>query len=44
MSLIVVDIEADGPIPHKYSMVSFGSNCGTKLKQNILWRSSTNFR
>jgi hypothetical protein len=25
MSLIVVDIEADGPIPHKYSMVSFGA-------------------
>lgn len=25
MSLIVVDIEADGPIPHKYSMVCFGA-------------------
>jgi two-component system alkaline phosphatase synthesis response regulator PhoP len=25
MSLIVVDVEADGPIPHKYSMVSFGA-------------------
>ena len=25
MSYIVVDIEADGPIPHKYSMVSFGA-------------------
>ncbi len=25
MSYIVVDIEADGPIPHKYSMVCFGA-------------------
>jgi hypothetical protein len=25
MSFIVVDVEADGPIPHKYSMVSFGA-------------------
>ncbi len=25
MSLIVVDVEADGAIPHKYSMVSFGA-------------------
>lgn len=25
MSYIVVDVEADGPIPHKYSMVSFGA-------------------
>jgi hypothetical protein len=25
MSLIVVDVEADGPIPHRYSMVSFGA-------------------
>ncbi|HEY6160948.1 MAG TPA: 3'-5' exoribonuclease [Bacteroidia bacterium] len=25
MSLIVVDVEADGPIPNKYSMVSFGA-------------------
>ena len=25
MSFFVVDIEADGPIPHKYSMVSFGA-------------------
>jgi hypothetical protein len=25
MSLIIVDVEADGPIPHKYSMVSFGA-------------------
>jgi hypothetical protein len=25
MSLIVVDVEADGPIPHKYSMVCFGA-------------------
>jgi DNA polymerase III alpha subunit (gram-positive type) len=25
MSYVVVDVEADGPIPHKYSMVSFGS-------------------
>lgn len=25
MSWIVVDVEADGPIPHKYSMVSFGA-------------------
>lgn len=25
MSYIVVDIEADGPIPHLYSMVSFGA-------------------
>ncbi len=25
MSLVVVDIEADGPIPHKYSMVCFGA-------------------
>jgi hypothetical protein len=25
MSLIVVDVEADGPIPYKYSMVSFGA-------------------
>jgi len=25
MSLIVVDVEADGPIPHKYSMVSLGA-------------------
>ena len=25
MSLIVVDIESDGPIPHKYSMVCFGA-------------------
>jgi hypothetical protein len=25
MSYIVVDIEADGPIPHKYSMVSLGA-------------------
>ena len=25
MSLIVVDIEADGAIPHKYSMVCFGA-------------------
>lgn len=25
MSYIVVDVESDGPIPHKYSMVSFGT-------------------
>lgn len=25
MSLIVIDVEADGPIPYKYSMVSFGA-------------------
>jgi DNA polymerase III epsilon subunit-like protein len=25
MSLIVVDVEADGPIPHKFSMVCFGA-------------------
>lgn len=25
MSLIVVDVEADGAIPHKYSMVCFGA-------------------
>jgi DNA polymerase III epsilon subunit-like protein len=25
MSLIVVDVEADGPVPHLYSMVSFGA-------------------
>jgi hypothetical protein len=25
MNLVVVDVEADGPIPHKYSMVSFGA-------------------
>jgi hypothetical protein len=25
MSLIVVDVEADGPIPHDYSMVCFGA-------------------
>ena len=25
MSLIVVDIESDGPIPHQYSMVCFGA-------------------
>jgi DNA polymerase III epsilon subunit-like protein len=25
MSLIVVDVEADGPAPHLYSMVSFGA-------------------
>jgi DNA polymerase III epsilon subunit-like protein len=25
MSYYVVDIESDGPIPHKYSMVSFGA-------------------
>lgn len=25
MSFIVVDVEADGPIPHKYSMVCFGA-------------------
>lgn len=25
MSFIVVDVEADGPIPNKYSMVSFGA-------------------
>ena len=25
MSLYVVDVEADGPIPGKYSMVSFGA-------------------
>ncbi|MBS1798183.1 MAG: exonuclease [Acidobacteria bacterium] len=25
MALIVVDVEADGPIPHKYSMVCFGA-------------------
>ena len=25
MSYIVVDVEADGPIPHKYSMVCFGA-------------------
>jgi len=25
MSYIVVDVEADGPIPYKYSMVSFGA-------------------
>jgi hypothetical protein len=25
MSLFVVDVEADGPIPHDYSMVSFGA-------------------
>ncbi|HRI22018.1 MAG TPA: exonuclease, partial [Panacibacter sp.] len=24
MSYIVVDVESDGPIPHKYSMVCFG--------------------
>ena len=25
MSYIVIDVEADGPIPHKYSMVCFGA-------------------
>ncbi|MFN8674236.1 MAG: 3'-5' exoribonuclease [Candidatus Sericytochromatia bacterium] len=25
MSYVVVDVEADGPIPYKYSMVSFGA-------------------
>lgn len=25
MSVIVVDVESDGPIPHKYSMVCFGA-------------------
>ena len=25
MSLVVVDVESDGPIPHKYSMVCFGA-------------------
>jgi DNA polymerase III epsilon subunit-like protein len=25
MSLVVVDVEADGAIPHKYSMVCFGA-------------------
>src|SRR5690242_10085842 len=25
MSLVVVDIESDGPIPHKYSMICFGA-------------------
>ena len=25
MSYIVVDVEADGPIPHIYSMVCFGA-------------------
>jgi hypothetical protein len=25
MSLVVCDVEADGPIPHKYSMISFGA-------------------
>jgi len=25
MSYIIVDVEADGPIPHKYSMVCFGA-------------------
>ena len=25
MSLIVVDVESDGPIPHKYSMICFGA-------------------
>jgi hypothetical protein len=25
MSLIIVDTEADGAIPHKYSMVCFGA-------------------
>lgn len=25
MSLIVVDVESDGPVPHKYSMVCFGA-------------------
>ena len=25
MSLIIVDVEADGPVPHLYSMVSFGA-------------------
>src|SRR4051812_19171467 len=25
MSYIVVDVESDGPIPHKYSMVCFGA-------------------
>ena len=25
MSFIVVDVESDGPIPHKYSMVCFGA-------------------
>lgn len=25
MSFFIVDVEADGPIPHKYSMVSFGA-------------------
>ena len=25
MSLIVVDVESDGPVPHLYSMVSFGA-------------------
>lgn len=25
MSLVVVDIESDGPIPHQYSMVCFGA-------------------
>ena len=30
MSLIVVDVEADGAIPHKYSMVSFGAVLVTK--------------
>lgn len=25
MSLFIIDIEADGPIPYKYSMISFGA-------------------
>jgi len=25
MSYVIVDVEADGPIPHKYSMVCFGA-------------------
>jgi len=25
MSYVVVDVESDGPIPHKYSMVCFGA-------------------
>lgn len=28
MSLIMIDIEADGPIPGDYSMVSFGAVVG----------------
>jgi hypothetical protein len=45
MSYIVVDVEADGPIPYKYSMVCFGAVIvEPTLTKTILRRNKADFK